>query len=573
MVYFNSTLYFGVEIFQRSYKKSIVIGRNTFYAKIAKQTRQYVLFGSSLTNIVHALQWMRDHEFDNTGKYIIICQSLVTQECDEVLAIKVLWEHKIINVIFLKSLANEVVGYSYFPLNNSLCINDEPVRLASLTSCLNAIDYQESCDLFPMKLKNFNKCTLTISTFIHPPYMEIKNGIPSGTDGDLLLLIAEKLNASLTMMTPKIGDGWGWMNKNGSWAGSLSDILNDLANFSMTSAALTLSRFSNFQLSRGYNSEYVVWITHSAEKIPSSLKFTYPFQANARIVLGISFAVVVLCSSVFQSKFYLKLIHKLKLERPQSSVIFYSWMVCMGMGVPKRILPKKTVLLNIVLLWIWYCFLVRTFYQVSLISVMKTNYYFEEFDSIDDAIDEKYLFGGGAALRDYYIDYPAVYDNWKDVDTSEIIPTLRKISDGKEFVLAMSMMTARTVIWKEKIKVHMLPRKVVTSPTVVFFKKYSPLADVVNVLLDRLHESGFSEKFFKDYAPVRSKEDEKSLESIRLEHYTGCYAVLITGWVVSFLLLVGEFFFPKIFIRQNTIRIKQLQSIASCRDEQQLNSI
>lgn len=544
MVYLNSSLCLAADLFLKSYRKAVVLGRGTFYPKILGKTSQYVLFGSDLANIVYALEWMRNHEFDSTGKYIIICQD--TNECDEALAMRKFWEYKVTNVIFLKYVINEVAGFTYFPLYNSSCVYDEPVRLTNLTSCLNSGD---SCNLFPMKLGNFNACPLIVSTFVHQPFMKIEDGKPSGTDGDLLCLIAEKLNGKLHVMTPKIGTGWGKLEPNGTWSGSLADLYYDYANFSMTSGALTLTRFTTFQLSDGYGSENVIWVTPSAKKIPSSLKLSYPFQANARIALAVSFAFVIVCALIFQSRFYSMLSRKLKMERSRSRIVFYSWMVCMGLAIPTTRLPKKTALLYIVLLWIWYCILVRTFYQVTLISAMKSNYYYQELESIDEAIQAEYAFGGGVGLKDYFIDYPVIYNNWQNIETLDIIPTMKKISQGMEFVLAMSMLTAKTIIREEKIKVHIMRQKVVTSPSVIFFKKFSPLVAAVNKALNRLHESGFSEKFYKDYAPTVVQKAEDSIESIKLAHYTGCYVVLITGWIVSFLLFVLEIIFDKVVRR------------------------
>lgn len=547
LVFFNSTVWCGVEIFLQSYGKSAIVGNGSFYPKFVHTTRQYVLFGITLDDVEYVLKWMRNHEFDNTGKYIIVCQSQNSSDCDETKATTTFWEHKVTNVVFLKNVGVEVTGYTYFPLNDSECRTDIPVKFKSLDACVDG--HHTSCiDLFEMKLTNFHMCPLVASTFIQPPYMKISDGVPRGADGSLLAILAEGLNANLTVMTPRIGNGWGKLDEDGSWSGSLADVYYDYANFSMTSCALTLARFSYFQLSVSYNRGGVIWVTHPAKMMPSSLKLMHPFQLNTQLAVAMCFVLVCICALIRRSRFWNTHAHVIEGDRPQTSIVFYSWMVCMGL--PSTRLPTKPAYLVMLLLWMWFCVFLRTFYQVTLITVLKTNYHFSEFKTIDDAVEAQYPFGGGAALKDYYIDYPTIYDNWIDVKTNDIIPTLREVSEGLEFVLAMSFETARTIISEERMHVQIIPEKIVTSPTVILFKKFSPIAKSVNEVLVKLIESGFSHKFKQDYAksPAAYKPVE-NMKPITMEHYTGCYMLLLTGWIISFLFFLGEIVYPRMLIR------------------------
>ncbi|CAB3238940.1 unnamed protein product [Arctia plantaginis] len=149
--------------------------------------------------------------------------------------------------------------------------------------------------MYEKKLKKMNLCPLFVSTFIQPPYMNILNGTPIGANGDLLRIIAYGLNSTLVMIISHRGDGWGFRDENGTWMGSFGDIYDDLANLSMTSAAVTLSRFSTFQISRPYCTVPVVWVTHPGTLQNAALKLLYPLKEDARIALIVSFAFVILC--------------------------------------------------------------------------------------------------------------------------------------------------------------------------------------------------------------------------------------------------------------------------------------
>ncbi|XP_063824552.1 uncharacterized protein LOC135074181 [Ostrinia nubilalis] len=521
-VLFNSTVAVSsVRLFLRLYKKGQIIGNGSFYPSFAETTRQFVLFGTDLDNIELMLNWMKSHKFDNSGNFIILCLSKTPQECDETRAVNMFWNHKIVNVVFMKQPTNEVTGYTYYPEES--CHIHRPAKMDSVP-CPN----NNTCfGIFPEKMGNLHCCPLIVTTFKQMPYMNITNGIPHGADGDLLLLIAERLNATLKMMTPQIGTGWGSLGVDGVWTGSLADLLDDVANFSMTSAAITLARFSHFQMSNAYYSVNVAWITHPAEKKPASLKLFYPFQTLSQIVLAISLIFVGMCAWFVNSKYWPT--HNSEEVSKSNGILFYSWMICMGL--PSTKLPAKKEFLYLALIWIWYCFLIRTLYQVCLINSLQGNFYYGEINTIEEAYDANYSFGGGLALKEYFIDYPLVYDNWKNINPSDIVPTLMNLS-GKKFVLAMNLETAKSVIKKHNLSVHILPQNIVNSPTVIFFKKFSPVAESINIILRRLVESGLTEKIYKKYASKKTLTSQGN-EPITLEHYTGCYAILFVGWAVS----------------------------------------
>lgn len=539
LLFFNSTLYCGVEVFLRLYNNNIMINWGMFDLKLANNTRQFVLFGDFVADLEQIFDVVREHKMDNNGKFIFICQS---NDCNENYIMELCWTYKIVNIVFIKLEAIQAVGFTYFPVADGICNNVKPIKL-DLDNQYMTTTYGE---IYGNKLKNLNLCLLTMSTFIQPPYMNISNGIPSGADGDLLRIIAYGLNTSLAMMTPHRGDGWGWRQSNGTWMGSLADVDEGLANFSMTSSALTLTRFVEFQISTSYYSSEVVWVTHPAQLQNVALRLMHPFEPYTRIALVVSLFLLVLCAFLVKTDSWTSICRIIDVIQPTKSIVFYGWMICMGQALIK--LPTRSAFLQMTLIWVWYCFLVRTVYQVYLISALKGKFYEDQFVSIDDAIYAKYPFGGGAALKDYYSDYPLVYDNWINIDTNQIIPTALNISKGMKFVLAMNSDAAKTFIKTNKVRLHILPQKVITSPTVIFLKKYSPLSESIDDVLNKLSASGFPDKLHKKYTSFYvDKNNGNEGETLKIVSFTACYFILIFGWVLSTIFFCLEFYFGKIY--------------------------
>ncbi|CAG4992417.1 unnamed protein product [Parnassius apollo] len=529
----------GIEFFSKAYGKSVIVGYGAFYPQFSVNTHQYVLFGTDIQNIGLMLEWMQKHQFDNTGKYVVVCVS--KEDCDESEGVEMLWNYKIINVVFLKTgiIATESMAYTYFDKRYD-CKEVRPVKLDNWFSCID-IDHRKNCsEMFPLKLRQLQSCPIIVSTFAQTPYMMINNGVPSGTDGDLLRLIAEKLNASLQLMTPQRGIGWGKLEENGTWSGSLADVYYDLANFSMTSASITLSRFSHFHMSVDYNTVSVVWVTHPSAMESPSLKLIRPFEIEVRITLALSFLLVVILAVLIKSKCWNSML-AINISLPRRSLVFYSWELCMGL--PSTKLPTKSAFLYLVMFWIWYCFLIRTFYTVFLIKALKTNVYSSDIQKIDDALAANYGIGGGIALKDYFIDEPEIYNRWINFESNEIFSALMNMSEGAKRVTAINLETTKLFQRNQSKNLHILAQKVISSPTVLFFKKYSPLTEAINAILTQLVETGFVSKIYNIYTKSYFiKKSGHQKKAINLAHFTGCYAVLIGGWILSFIFFIRELY-------------------------------
>ncbi|XP_072939889.1 uncharacterized protein [Epargyreus clarus] len=541
LVLFN-TLLCSVDIFLRSYKKNVFVGHGLFYPSFVARTRQYVLFGADITDIVHMLTWMQRHQFDNTGRYIIVCQS-ERNNCNETDAVNILWNHNIINVVVINydRKHDKLNGFTYFHPED--CHNPRPSTLKNWESCL--MNVPRKCrGVYVPKLKNLHGCPIVVSTFKQVPYMNItSDGIPIGADGDLLRIIAEKMNFNLRMMTPRIGFGWGKLEENGTWTGSLADVYHGWANFSMTSASITMSRYATFQMSIDYTIVTVAWVTHPSEIQSASLKLLRPLQANVRIALCISFIIVVVIRMFLTSELLSSLRRELNVTIPDG-VIFHAWALCMGLPVGS--FPTNKALLCLSIFWIWYCFLIRTLYQVYLINSLKTDVYTPEFDTLEEAIESSYPLGGGLALRDYYIDNALVYDGWVNVESNEIYPKMVKLSQGLKFVLAMNLDTAKMFLIRNSDKsLHILPQVIARSPTVLFYKKYSPLDTSLSIILTRLRESGIIQYIYLNNTGKNVFEDSTDTDiPISMGHYTGCYAILLTGWLLSTICFIIEQLMP-----------------------------
>ncbi|XP_046974288.1 ionotropic receptor 25a-like [Vanessa cardui] len=541
LVLLNSAVSCGVSAFLQEYNKTAIVANVNLKPRYSEITKQFVLFGQKIDDVIYLIEWLEDHKFNYIGKFLIICQSNEFNDCDETEAVEMLWNHKITNVVFIKHKPNcGAIGYTYDFGHN--CKNSPPTKLDNWENCIQNGD--RCGDMFPIKLKNLYGCPLVVSTFIQVPYMDISDDDPSGADGDLLRILIEALNATLVIMTPQYGNGWGNLDENGTWVGSLGDLYYDLANFSMTSASITQSRNQDFQISNFYYTITLGWVTHPPELELPYYKLLRPFKVDTQIAFLVSFALVVITVLIFKTNICIYLYKKMKFGRIPDKVLFSSWEICMGQ--PISLFPANMSLCYLVLMWIWYCFLMRTFYQVHLINSLKTDIYSTQLLSIEQAIEAEYPFGGGAALKDYYINNSLVYDNWQHMESNQYYTIMLNLTEGMKFVLAMNLATAKVFLKQPGRKLHILPQKIINCPAVIFFKRFSPLVPPINRIIERLVEFGWVDVIFRNNTVTNNIERSEDVDKpIKLSNFTGCYVILLCGWTLSFVLLIIEKYYIK----------------------------
>lgn len=378
-----------------------------------------------------------------------------------------------------------------------------------------------------------------MSTVEQAPFMYLHNGTksPSGIDGDIMKLAANMLNATLVLMTPADGGDAGRYTNN-NWTGSLGDIYNGLRHASVCSAPLTSNKYGNFQISFTYFSMDIVWATRLPTQKASWEKLLNPLNIYLRVILLLFFVGIVFMNILCTTDMWRELRRTFKMDPPKISFLFFSWVLFLGLPILKE--PARKSFLVIIYTWIWFCFVIRSAYQAALINSLKQPAYLDNLETFQDVLTNRYPYGGLASLREYYTDDRAIYDNWKVVNLVHCYEILDSILDGTtDFVLASNkeILKHHLMRFNGMKQLQIIPEKIVNSPTVVYYKKFSPLTGPLNTVLRIALEGGFIQRIHDKYLDqdkklfrrVRSKQPEP----LRMNHFSGSFVLLIIGWFVS----------------------------------------
>lgn len=544
VIMFQTVHVIGLQTFLMNYDRSVIVKLNRIVPEHRIQVAQFVIFGQTSTEIITTLRWLHYSKYEISGKYIIICPYSDIYTCDERQIFQTLANLYIVNVVLLKQGENDKpLIYTYEIVKPGKCTNMEPQLHDWVPDCQEDKCFQS---IFYEKLKNIYKCPLYISALQQPPFMYLNANAsnPSGGDGEFIKLIASVINATLIMRKPTDVAHWGDY-KNNNWTGSLGDVFNSRAHASMCSAPLTSYKYGNFQISATYYSNEIVWVARLPSLRASWEKMLYPFKSNLHVILIFTFLGIIFFYTLTKANVYrlLKKCIKAPLFQFKHNWLFYSWALFLGMPLSK--MPVRTTFRILIFTWIYFCIIIRSAYLAALITSLKHPRYQSLLRSSKDIVRLPY--GGVTSLREYYINNPDVYDRWTIVEFADTFAVLDEILEGKtDFVLAINKDVVKHHVFKyngSKL-LQIVPEKIVISPVVIYFKKYSSLTAPVNEIIIKAFEAGFIQHFYKKYLMNEKELQQKlrkyGIENLSMNHFSGCFAILIMGYCLSFIYFIVE---------------------------------
>ncbi|XP_047022403.1 uncharacterized protein LOC124631827 [Helicoverpa zea] len=548
IVMYNTVQAIGLNTFLMHYEKSVIVKLGRFLPARRSAVPQMIIFGEDASEISSTIRWTVRAKYDSNGKFIIICAHL-EQECDELKIFQTLQSLYMFNAVVLKTSnkTKESLAYSYDFLSEGKCKNSIPYKVNLTTDCFN-----DNCfkNLYPERLSNFRKCPLIMSTVEQPPFMYLHNltSKPTGIDGDIMELVADMLNATLHLKPPYDGADSGHFANN-NWTGSLGDIYNNHSHASVCSAPITSGKYGNFQISFTYYSMDIVWATRLPAQQAPWQKLLHPLNIYIRIILLLMFICIIFMNTFCKTNAF-KVISKIrdffKIAPPKYSLLFYSWVVFLGVPILRT--PERRSFVVTVYTWIWFCFIMRSAYQAALMNSLKNPAYLDNLKTFQEVLKENYPFGGLDSLKEYYIDDRAIYDKWKVVELKNLDKTLDDILEGStDFVLASNKEFIKHHIMKYNgtKQLQIIPQKIVNSPTVVYFKKFSPLVPPMNFALRIAFEAGFIQRTYVRYLDhdkkLLQRLRSKQAEPLSMEHFAGCFVLLVLGWFVSLTYFAVEY--------------------------------
>ena len=292
----------------------------------------------------------------------------------------VFWKFYALNVNLIFIDIDKVIKMTTFtPFTENKCDNVE-------SKVINFYDADQSIwksqEIFPLKLKNFHRCPIKLSTFHYPPGTIVDDLFVSGHDIDLLREISKILNFTLQIHVLNELMPWGFLTENGTSGGVMKKVINKEVDIGIGTYFLTKTRAKFMEYSEYSDSKIVLVIPpgkplNAFEKLFHPLKFTTWIALIFTILIGV-FVIFIVGKTKKSVKMF---VFGEKTGNP------YMNMLSIILNGQQPVQPRKNFSRFLLTIFVIFCIIIRTIYQASLFQFLQSDQKHGEIKTVDELIE------------------------------------------------------------------------------------------------------------------------------------------------------------------------------------------
>ncbi|XP_059619126.1 glutamate receptor U1-like [Phlebotomus argentipes] len=491
------------------------------------------------------LDVMSTDDFDFTGFYTILLTSIEKDNSNIVRNIlHDCWEHYIVNVNVLSydplNLESALM-HTYFPFAPHHCGEVKPVTVG----IYEQNSFSRNSSVFPDKVRNFYKCTLTVGTFHFPPNIIIEpltfgSSYVDGFEGVIMRSLGQRLNFSYNL---QIAEGnWGRVAGENS-TGASRMLLRGEINFTLGSFASSFSHYGAFSSTIPYH------VTSLTLLVPPGRSYTAVerlFLPMKYIIWSCIAACLVLAAiAVTVGKFLSPAKRSFIFGQRNNYPFINTINIFLGGCVP--VVPRRNFARFLLMLWIFASLVIRSSYQGALFSFLKDSRNVTVVDTFEEMLNEGFRIYGVEGSRKYF-DSLTRYKSMFVTKSSEEIENLRFRMADHDFKGAV-VTTALVVAYmnekyaKDGISFRVAKEQIIQMYICIYVRKYSYLTKAFDGELWKYIESGLINKWSSLYYDMKNlnMESQKSApQALNIDQLNGIFLAYILFISLSCLVFVLE---------------------------------
>ncbi|XP_058063400.1 uncharacterized protein LOC131213386 [Anopheles bellator] len=490
------------------------------------------------------------------GYFLLLLPAPAHTEPDIRRTMQELWNLRIHNVLIGLSAGSRIDLYTYRPYGADGCC--ECIRPRVVDRCVNGRLQQQwqqqqqgprkgsTQPLYVRFGRNFYGCPLRISSFVRVPFMQFTDHSPSvvggrpqlsGIEGNLLELLAVKLNFTPIIVQPPDGQVWGRIYANGTADGAMKLLLDGTAHLTLGGYLPYPELLSRTTQSRSYYfSDIVLAVREGLAPQTGFGRLLQPFRWPIWLLVGTE----LLLAAVWCGWGLLQRRHagvRLALD---------VWRALIGDSLP--VLPRRSLTRFLLVLWILHSTLLRECYKGSLVG------YLTAATPLDDISSIRVMLAGGYRFAMTEWLYHRIFEGPSSSSTPELpgdTLVLFEASEGErllERILASGERIAVAYTREEIIKFNERDRSVVNFRTAdeklltfhfsAYFKRSSPLVDGFNWYIRRILATGFMSRWTAENLDTRFlvptlAAASGQAEVLQLTHLSSSYLLLTVGLALA----------------------------------------
>jgi len=471
-----------------------------------------------------------------------------------------LWEKDVVNSVVLAHNMDADTSratvdiHTWFPFTEDHCSGPAD-RTVILDQCVvnSECQFVKNAKLFPDKMSNFHGCVLRASTFEHEPFTISKTKNDSnvtqywkGVEISVLQTIASHLNFTVQYL-PETKD------KTHKYFSLYEEVSSKQSDIGFGAVPQSYPAIGPRDHTVGYFQETIKWFGPLPKPIPHWKGLVILFTPLMWLLVLI---VYLIASIIFWS---LANVHRSVKEHVsyRNPVVFlHTLSLLLGHAVFVR--PHSWYLRLFFVVWVYYCLLINTAYQSSLISVLTHPPPEPPVDTVEKLLHSQMPYG-------YITPVKLWYSGTDDATSKEILQKgiecpaldycLKRIISTQDFAvcggglhnLYLSYQERYSYLYSEGPK--FVPFKDVMStyfPS-MFFRSGSPLLESFNSVIYRMVEAGMVKHFWEDIklqelGNIEEDGDEDHVV-LTFDHQQGAFSLLILGLAFGLIVFIIEFLY------------------------------
>lgn len=490
-----------------------------------------IFFCKDYADFLQFIDELNSERYDIFGYYTFVFTEL--SKANIFGAFKALWKLKILRAVLVVVNEDQPQLYNYSPYSNYTCGKPTVFRIQN----------HKSYELFIQKLDNFHGCPLSLGTFETPPFVQFQRPRSyydihlSGFEGDLVTTLSGKLNFRLLIVTPPDNAQWGVPLRNGS-TGLMKLLLDETVHFGIGCLGLMTQRNEILHPGRAHYTSRALFAVPEGQPMNPFEKLFRPYE---RIVWIVECCIIGgIATLVLALKFAPNKIRSFIYGEDNQTPFLNAISVYFNGGV--HVVPVKSLVRTLLMVWIIHCFVMRTVYQGLLFRYLQDESNHRPVDTIDE-IEQSDLH----------------YDINKNSDrffqhNPDLLKRARYIAPGNDSMGAaldaISSLRVRdgvVLVTLEHIAYHNKHRlaqgflrstrdSLCSYPLVIYYPKRTFLVRVLNRKIGEIEMAGLMNYWVRQYGNYNffpKKINIPQPTPLNIHQLMGCFAYICVLWIAS----------------------------------------
>lgn len=487
--------------------------------------------------------------FDHRGYYVIVLPNILKWSANDIKRLmEVFWSVYVVNLnILLQDVDGTILSMTYFPFGEGYCEEVQPVV---------SNKYQngtfDSWIHFPMKLRQFHGCPLTVAVTNVPPFVVYENETSvGGIEGNIIQILSKNiLNFTTKIVVSNKNERQGKVYPNGTVTGGLKLLYGKKANLSIGFYTIRGDYLTYFDMTSVIFAVKLQFLATVEAPRSSPMELIWiAFQAEVWLLLALSLVIgiVLICILKCRPQYQRDFIIGRGMKTPILNLIAILF------GNPLTRLPTTNFARTILIYFFLFTFVLRNAYLGSLYEVAQRDP--AHVDSLKEMLQKNFTFYAATLTKPYMDAVPqlrnkVVYvlpneDTYMRVTNGTLIPGSKKTVLSTQFhIFYLNRLDKRQKMLRP------IKDDLALVSLAFCLPKQSLLTRIVSRYISQMAASGLvtmsiRKNYNRDYLTVFK--DQHEPKQMTMSDVSGIFDLLIGGLLLSFLVFIGEILYHKIF--------------------------